>query len=973
MTNRPDNYPLDLTGRSPRNLVRNEERDFSDYPHRIFVPAGGVFYTDSVVMVDRATGRRLRPLVDYKCLHLHEEATIASGLQAACVIIVSNEEITQIKFDYQAVGGIYSETMPALRKLLEGVDFNTLTRISWGTQIYGKPETFPGAPHNHPGTQFGDWKRFHVALNNIYHALLNKDGAAWKAVFDYIDSRFQVIGETLDSNDQGLTQVQVTNMIQRELNGKATTADIDQVRQLHERDKQELERELAKLGVADRDLRTLVDTLSANQLRLNTSPDNEIVIKEGGLYYKQPVPPNYDNLWVDSWRGNDDTGDGSKAKPFKSVAKAVQILPVDYKHTTIWLNLQSTNRFDTEHRLINGMAIGAGCTRVFKPWKTSVSDGGDGTGEYHEYNWFFNYGAEHVSLHLPYGLTQVGGRKLARVQSFKLGEGSTLIFQGIDVCMDGMNIDYVNQGYSFNEFGYNSYFRGNGTVIFEGSQLMRIFPNPGHANDYTDTLYRLTADQIINRTYVAALYPNENLTFYFNASRLTYGRARSLSHVLSPYGTITRRITFDTNWFHMTGDGYRGNPFFSLKDGAQLNIYWNDTPSCRDDLSIVPTRMTTRELKQGNLSHVMRYYVCAGIKTQNGTQLNVHSTEPLVTEDMVGAAADNTPVALKIVQSSVYNQHYKPGDIFHSTANFSLPAHVAEHHGYGIWHKYAPGRVLVGRFDNGDWSDDQQVPNHYRLQGGAFGAYYKTLSIAEIPNHSHRYNADDQAGGWSTGRSVGRDSSQKGASGPSKEYFTTQDYPNETGGGQAFELAQPSMVVDQWIRMPNIDGDHYLHVEFGTNGEVSMRLPSNFSHNRWLDASTMDIQGLRINDTNNWELYQILFTGLVNEKCYVYMVFRHLNQDVRNGKKFYQYVWDSRLWYHPSYRPGFVRNSTNDRQGTYHFNIACVSIKPVEPEPSEKQTLPDGTVITLPSRNLTSGRRYIVDIRGSIQAAFYKM
>lgn len=55
----PEQFPLDLTGTNPRNLVQNEVREFPTINERIFIPAGGVYYSDTLVIYDAVTGRRL--------------------------------------------------------------------------------------------------------------------------------------------------------------------------------------------------------------------------------------------------------------------------------------------------------------------------------------------------------------------------------------------------------------------------------------------------------------------------------------------------------------------------------------------------------------------------------------------------------------------------------------------------------------------------------------------------------------------------------------------------------------------------------------------------------------------------------------------------------------------------------------------------------------------------------------------------
>lgn len=210
----PYQYPEDLTGVSPRNKVTNEVRTFTSHEQRIFIPSGGPFFTENLQITDFTSGRVLEPITQYSCLHLHNEGTLDSGKQVCCIIIVKDTSISKIKITYQAIGGKYGEVVTTIRQMMESIDWDKVGRISWGSQIYGKPEVFPAAAHRHPGGEFGDWKRFHLALNNIYQAMINKDVGAWKSVYEYMARSIEVAFENniLDSS-QYYTKFQIDNIV----------------------------------------------------------------------------------------------------------------------------------------------------------------------------------------------------------------------------------------------------------------------------------------------------------------------------------------------------------------------------------------------------------------------------------------------------------------------------------------------------------------------------------------------------------------------------------------------------------------------------------------------------------------------------------------------------------------------------------------------------------------------------------------
>lgn len=188
MATNPIQYPLDLTGTNPRNKVSNEVRTINRPEERIFVPSGGPFFSKSLMVTNVTTGQRLAPITDFKAVELHNEATIASGEQICTVVLITNNTVTNVRIDYQVIGGQYSEVTSTLRDLLTHVDFNNLKTINWAENVYGKPEVYPPAAHRHPGHEFAGWNRFNVALNNICRAIVNKNAAAMEAVYAYIDS-----------------------------------------------------------------------------------------------------------------------------------------------------------------------------------------------------------------------------------------------------------------------------------------------------------------------------------------------------------------------------------------------------------------------------------------------------------------------------------------------------------------------------------------------------------------------------------------------------------------------------------------------------------------------------------------------------------------------------------------------------------------------------------------------------------------
>lgn len=186
MSNFPYEYPEDLTGVNPRNFVQNEERTFKTQAERIFVPAGGPFFTESFKIVDKDTGLELKPITQYKALHLQNPATLDSGKQVCCVIVVEDELVNTVVLSYQVAGGKYGEVVTTLKDIVGTINWSSLGKISWGSDIYGKPDLFPASPHRHPPEDFTGWQRTILALHNIHQAMIAKDTASWQSVYNYL-------------------------------------------------------------------------------------------------------------------------------------------------------------------------------------------------------------------------------------------------------------------------------------------------------------------------------------------------------------------------------------------------------------------------------------------------------------------------------------------------------------------------------------------------------------------------------------------------------------------------------------------------------------------------------------------------------------------------------------------------------------------------------------------------------------------
>ncbi len=187
----PAGYPEDLTGLSPTNLITNELHIVNSLPDTLFVPAGGPYFTDSIVLRHSVTNQILQPITHYKLMHLHKEASLKSGSPIAVAVALNPAaNIPGVLVDYQVIGGELSETASVIRNLLENYNIPPYETIAWG-QIIGAPVQFPPVMHLHNIRDTYGWLTLVSVLEELRKAILVGDGFAFNAIYLYIANFIQ--------------------------------------------------------------------------------------------------------------------------------------------------------------------------------------------------------------------------------------------------------------------------------------------------------------------------------------------------------------------------------------------------------------------------------------------------------------------------------------------------------------------------------------------------------------------------------------------------------------------------------------------------------------------------------------------------------------------------------------------------------------------------------------------------------------
>ena len=125
---------------------------------------------------------------------------------------------------------------------------------------------------------------------------------------------------------------------------------------------------------------------------------------------------------------------------------------------------------------------------------------------------------------------------------------------------------------------------------------------------------------------------------------------------------------------------------------------------------------------------------------------------------------------------------YPVGSIYTSIVSTSPGTHFG-----GTWVSFGQGRVMVGHDDAADPDTDFVAPSGDGSSVLLGGAKTHTLSVDEIPSHTHGFTLENARG-------TGAEGSEDGASS-----FSTVN-TDATGGGGAHNNLQPYVVVYMWKR-----------------------------------------------------------------------------------------------------------------------------------------------------------------------------
>jgi hypothetical protein len=194
-------YPLDPTGKSPDNLVLAEPHVVPRDKSRAIATFYGPFFTDSMVVRQKAQTTPLKRNVDYKIINLYQDATMQLGMSVSAALVIVNPNLgSEFEIDYQVVGGPFSLSSDAVSDMFEALELDT-RKVSWG-DILGKPVRFPPSPHLHDADDLYGMEYLYDALEDLRTAILQGDVASHEQIYNYIDRVKGLIYIDLDKTNE---------------------------------------------------------------------------------------------------------------------------------------------------------------------------------------------------------------------------------------------------------------------------------------------------------------------------------------------------------------------------------------------------------------------------------------------------------------------------------------------------------------------------------------------------------------------------------------------------------------------------------------------------------------------------------------------------------------------------------------------------------------------------------------------------
>lgn len=864
----PTVYPKDLTMSLDSNHIKNEIRDFANDNERIFVPNGGPFYSQSM-QIQTKDGRLLRPITEYQLLYLNEDATLESNRNVCAVIRILNKTIDSVVLNYRVIGGEYSNTIYAIKQdLLSGGKNDHI--LDWNINVYNKPSEYPVGPHFHRGEDFTDWDAVWVQLEGIRKAIIHGDGASWQSVYNYIDDKVSrdlsnSAGNINASFEQALDNALVNYTLKTELNAFKTTvytksevdnliktvnneintdvsaakteainkaneakaaadaakrvadtalvnaatadskavANASEISKLKTKDTA-IDAEIAKLKQADTEIRTLAGDAKG---KVSVDTGNLLEMRPDGIYYGIQAPADKSNIYVDCVDGNDTTGDGTKAKPYKTLNKALLESPQSQSNT-IWLKVVPTAQANTHHYeiTINSFVVKSGATRTFMPYGHDLLDGPgfeamNKLADKNVANHYANANIPNIPVYIRQRyFIEYDVKKTRTTGVCYLNDGATLDLRKIDFIVDFLEPEKVAEGYQSRDWNSSSLFLGVGKVSFKCCGIYRLIPasikNENYVNNPAAAIYK----KDYNTEFFTTSYAGQKIEFQFAYTLLGYGYAasESISGTYKRGGKVTMDSRFDPanfkgfSWSGAPLNGSGCRPFAALGAG-EIGI--SNSVSLPEGMGDAVRAGNWLEHKSNTGLWFSNHQMITSVIYKLGIPTNVSTN---LTLDVNNKASKNYGELETI----------PVGGLFITTKEYTNGTQIKADLGYGRWERYAKGMTLVGVDPAVRSSKDNHVLSFWQKIGNTFGSYVNVLNTGNLPVHRHRV-FNTWPGANPPERELWDAFQNNGGSHANDNVWDVHGHQatSAIGSGLPINNVQPSITVGIWVRLPDETGN----------------------------------------------------------------------------------------------------------------------------------------------------------------------
>ena len=190
--------PLDKTGSLSSNRIKDEPHTLAEQSIRTVSPLKGIFYSDSLKIVDKGTGKELRVIQDYIITEHYHSLSQFHGKDIAGMAVITNPAIgIDIEISYQAVGELYNVKDEALKEFLDKrLEHENNSALLW--EIFNNQTMFvPSDSHLDVGDQVG-FEYLLYGLEKIRNSILLSDFDIVTKLIETIDLYLESLSNLMD-------------------------------------------------------------------------------------------------------------------------------------------------------------------------------------------------------------------------------------------------------------------------------------------------------------------------------------------------------------------------------------------------------------------------------------------------------------------------------------------------------------------------------------------------------------------------------------------------------------------------------------------------------------------------------------------------------------------------------------------------------------------------------------------------------